>query len=96
MRMVSPSRERIARLANALLDALTRAGAITLSKNEDVVRQAVALALADELAREVEREDAVRRRLATTRGVPPPETREWEELFRKWMEEEYLRDGLES
>jgi hypothetical protein len=30
------------------------------------------------------------------RGAPKPKTREYEELFRLLMEEEYLREGLDS
>lgn len=96
MAMVPPSRERIARLAQALLGALTRARAITLVKDDEVVRQAIAHALADELKREEEREETVRKRFAAMRNAPKRGSREWEELFRKWMEEEYLRDGLDN
>ena len=94
--MVPPSRERIARLAQALLASLTRARAITLVKDDEVVRQAIAHALADELKREEEREETVRKRLAAMRNAPAQGSREWEELFRTCMEEEYLRDGLDG
>jgi hypothetical protein len=30
------------------------------------------------------------------RGAPRQDTKEWEELFRKFVEEEYLREGLDS
>src|ERR1044072_7415984 len=46
-----------------LLEAMTRTKAVTLLKDREVVRQAIAHALADELKREEEREEAVRRRI---------------------------------
>ena len=90
------SRERVNQLARDLLDAMTRSHAVTLLKDREVVRQSIAHALADELKREEEREENVRRRLATMKKPPYPGSREWEGLFRKFMEEEYLREGLDS
>lgn len=94
--MLRPSRERLTQLARDLLEAMTRSRAVTLLKDREVVRQAIAHALTDELKREEEREESVLKRLATTRGTPKKGTPEWEQLFRMWMEEEYLRDGLDS
>jgi len=90
------SRERVSQLARDLLDAMTRVKAVTLLKDREVVRQAIAHALADELKREEEREDAVRRRIGSMKKKPAQGSREYEELFRKLMEEEYLREGLDS
>jgi hypothetical protein len=93
--MVRPSRDRLNLLARDLLDALSRSRAVVLLKDREVVRQAIAHALTDELRREEEREDSARRRLAAMR-VPKAGTPEWEELFRKFVEEEYLREGLDT
>jgi hypothetical protein len=90
------SRERVNQLARDLLDAMTRSQAVTLLKDREVVRQSIAHALADEFKREEEREDNVRRKLAVLKKAPTPGTREWEQLFRNLMEEEYLREGLDS
>jgi hypothetical protein len=90
------SRERVTQLARELLDAMTRTKSVVLLKDREVVRQSIAHALADELKREEEREENVRRRLAGTRKGPRPGTREYEELFRQYMEEEYLREGLDT
>ncbi len=90
------SRERVNQLARDLLDAMTRTHSVVLLKERDVVRQSIAHALADEFKREEEREDNVRRRLAAIRKGPVAGSREWEQLFRKFMEEEYLREGLDS
>jgi hypothetical protein len=90
------SRERVNQLARDLLDAMTAAKTVTLLKDREVVRQAIAHALADELKREEEREENVRRRIALIKKAPAEGSREYEQLFRQLMEEEYLREGLDS
>ena len=94
--MLRPSRERIVQLAGELVDALARTKAVTLLKDREVVRHAVAQALAEELKREEERETVARKRIAEMRGAPRADTPEWEALFRKIVEEELLREGLDS
>jgi hypothetical protein len=90
------SRERVNQVARELLDAMTKTKSVILLKDREVVRQSIAHALGDELKREEEREDNVRRRLATMKKGPERGSREYEQLFRKMMEEEYLREGLDS
>lgn len=90
------SRERVVQLARDLLDAMVRTKSVTLVKDREVVRQSIAHALADEFKREEEREENVRRRIGTIRKPPARNSREYEELFRSLMEEEYLREGLDS
>jgi len=90
------SRERVNQLARELLDAMTKTKSVILLKDRDVVRQSIAHALADELKREEEREEHVRRKLATMKKGPAIGSREYEQLFRKMMEEEYLREGLDT
>jgi hypothetical protein len=88
------SRERVNQLARDLLEAMTRTRSLVLMKDREAVHQAIATALAEELKREEEREEVVRRRLASMRKRPG--SRDWDELFRKFMEEEYLREGLDN
>lgn len=83
-------------LARELLDSMTRTHSVILLKDREVVRQSIAHALADEFKREEEREDNVRKRLSSMRKGPAQGSREWEQLFRKLMEEEYLREGLDT
>src|SRR5436305_6870885 len=92
--MHTMSRERITQLARDLLEAMTRTKAVTLLKDREVVRQAIAHALADELKRAEEREENVRRRIALMRKSPPLRSREYQQLFQQLMEEEYLREGV--
>jgi len=90
------SRERVVQLARDLLDAMVRMKSVTLLKDREVVRQSIAHALADEFKREEEREENVRRRISSMRRPPSRTSRDYEELFRSLMEEEYLREGLDS
>ena len=46
--------------------------------------------------REEEREVNVRRRIATMKKPPASRSREYETLFAQFMEEEYLREGLDT
>lgn len=94
--MVRPSRERLEQLATELVAALSRSHAVVLLKDRCVVEQAVMQVLSDELKREEEREANVRRRIAEMKDGPEPDTPEWEELFRRLIEEEHVRDGLDS
>ena len=91
--MVKLSRERVERLARELVDAMSRSRAVMFLKDRDAVRQAIAHALADELRREDEREETVRKRIAAKRKIPPRNSPEWEQLFRTLMNEEYVRDS---
>ena len=90
------SRERVTQLARDLLEAMTRTRSVTLLKEREVVRQSIAHALADELKREEEREENVRRRISTMKKPPALRTREYDTLFAQLMEEEYLREGLDT
>lgn len=90
------SRERVTQLARDLLEAMTRTKAVSLLKEREVVRQSIAHALADELKREEEREENVRRRIAVMKKPPAARSREYEMLFQQLMEEEYLREGLDN
>lgn len=94
--MVRPSRDRLEQLAGDLVNALSRSRAVVLLKDRNVVGQAVMQVLSDELRREEDREDNVRRRIAAMSDGPLPDTPEWEELFRRLIEEEHVRDGLDS
>lgn len=94
--MVRPSRDRLNQLGLDLVDALARTRAVVLLKDREAVQQAVSQALADELRREEERETSARKRINALVRAPRPNTKEWEELFRKFVEEEYLREGLDS
>jgi hypothetical protein len=94
--MVRPSRDRLNQLARDLLDALSRSRAVVLLKDREVVRQAIAHALTDELRREEEREESARKRIAAMHPRPKNGSAEWEELFHRFVEEEYLHEGLDS
>ena len=94
--MSRPSRERLSHLSRELLDALARSRSVILLKEREVVRQAINHALTDELRREEEREESARRRISQMKPAPKVGTPDYEELFRRFVEEEYLREGLDS
>lgn len=94
--MVRLSRERLDHIGRELVDALARSGAVVLLKDRESVQQAISQALTEELRREEERDERARRRIAALRDAPRPNTPEWDELFLKFIEEEHLRDGLDS
>jgi hypothetical protein len=91
--MVKLSRERVEKLARDLVDVMSRSRAVMLLKDREAVRQAIAHALADEMRREAEREETVRKRIASMRKAPPRGSDEWEQLFLSLMNEEYVRDS---
>jgi hypothetical protein len=91
--MVKLSRERVEKLARDLVEAMSRSRSVLFLKDRDAVRQAIAYALADELRREEEREDTVRKRISSMRKTPRAGSAEWEQLFRSLLNEEYLREG---
>ena len=91
--MVKLSRERVEKLARDLVDAMSRSRAVILLKDREATRQAIAHALADEMRREEEREETVRKRIASMRKPPKSGSAEWEQLFRSLMNEEYVRDS---
>lgn len=91
--MVKMSRERVEQMAREILETMTASRAVVFLKSRDAVQQAIAQSLSEELQREEDREEAVRRRIAGMRKPPPRKSAEWEHLFRKLMEEEYLREG---
>ncbi|MGN6182093.1 MAG: DUF507 family protein [Thermoanaerobaculia bacterium] len=94
--MSRPSRDRLNELAREIVDAVSRTRAVILLKDRETVRQAVTQALADELTRQEAREETSRKRIAAMKNAPKPHTAEWEALFRKFVDEEYLREGLDS
>lgn len=91
--MVKMTRERVEQMAREILETMTASRAVVFLKSRDAVQQAIAQSLSEELQREEEREEAVRRRIASMRKPPARKSAEWEHLFRKLMEEEYLREG---
>jgi hypothetical protein len=94
--MFRPSRERLQELSRELIDVLSRSRSVVFLKEPEPVQQAVLQALADELRREEERQENARKRIGAMRGAPSPDSKEWQALFHRLVEEEYLRDGLEG
>ena len=94
--MLQPSRERLLRLSREIVSLFSRSRSVVLLKSRDQVEQAVSQTLSEELQRQVEREESARKRIARLRGAPKADTREWHELFRRLIEEEILRESLDT
>ena len=87
------SPEGIERLAGDLVAALARSHSVVLLKSREAVEHSVRQVLGDEFRREEEREKNARRRMAAMKDAPRAGTREFEELFRKLIEEEHVREA---
>jgi hypothetical protein len=90
---VKLTRERVEKLARDLVEAMSRSRTVVFLKDRESVRQTIARELDDELRREEEREEAVRRRISSMRKAPRRGSAEWDQLFHSLMNEEYLRDS---
>lgn len=87
------SQEGIERLAGELVESLAKSHSVVMLKSREAVENAVRQVLADELRREEERERNARDRLSAMKNVPRVGTPEFEELFRKLIEEEHVREA---
>ena len=87
------TRGRVEKVARDLVEAMSRSRTVVFLKDRESVRQTIARELDDELRREEEREEAVRRRISAMRKAPRPGSAEWDQLFHSLMNEEYLRDS---
>ncbi len=94
--MVKMSRERVEKLGRDLVATLARSRSVSFHKEIDSVQQVVAHALAEEFRREEEREENVRRRISSMKKTPARKSPQYEELFLKMMEDEYVREGLDA
>lgn len=90
------SRERIDRLSREILTAMQRTKSVTLMKDPESVLGAISAALFDQFRREEEREENARKRIAALPKAPARGSREYADLFDRLMEEEYVREGLDS
>ena len=94
--MLKPSRDRIANIARLLLEEMQRHESVRLLKDREAVRQAIIHALTDELKQDEERHTHVSAKLAALPDAPAAGSKEWDEVFRKMMDEEYDRAGFDS
>jgi hypothetical protein len=94
--MISPSRERLDDLARELFGTLSRSRTVIFLKDSTPALQAMTQALTEELRREEERQANARRRISEMQDAPARDSKEWQDLFRRLVEDEYLRDGLEG
>jgi hypothetical protein len=87
--MLKITKERANSLARLLLDELSGSETLRLLREPDAVRQAISHALFDEFRRDQDLQAAVRDRIASMKNAPALNSREWDALFRKTLDEEY-------
>jgi hypothetical protein len=90
------SRERVQHLARLLVDLMDRSSSVRLLKDRELVRQSVIHALLEEIKQDEERHAHVRQKLLATLSAPAPGSREWDQAFRKLLDEEYDKQGFDA
>lgn len=75
---------------------MDRNDAVRLLKDREVVRQSIIHALIEEMKQDEERHAHVRQRLLFSKPAPVPGTRDWEQAFRKLLDEEYEKQGFDT
>lgn len=65
-------------------------------KERAAVVQALAQAITEEFRHQEQREENALKRIGAMNDAPPRDSKEWRELFRRLVEEEFLREGLDS
>jgi len=93
--MLKMSRDRVANLARALVEEMSRHDAIRLLKDREAVRQSIVHALLEELKHDEERAAHVLERLSLIRPSPATGSPEWVALFDRYMEEEFEKQGFD-
>lgn len=95
--MLKMSRDRITHLTRLLLEEMQTSTAVKFLKDREAVRQAMLHALTDELKRDEELQTNVRIKIAALKEKERPVegTREWDALFKRLLDDEYEREGLE-
>ena len=82
------SREKMVHLSHVVVDALDKHQDVTLKQSRNDVRLAIFEVLKEELKREDEIDEAVRRKIVTQKRDIPEGSREWDILFRKYYDDE--------
>lgn len=89
------TRERVTQLARVLLDELQRQSSVQLLRDRETVCQAIAHALFDELRRDDDRQIAVIAKIAALPDAPLPGSKNWGQMYRKMLDEEYEKEGFD-
>lgn len=82
------SRERIVHISHLLLNELLDDDRVDYHGEENEVRLRIVALLKEELEREDQVDDSVRRKIETQKREIPEGSPEWELLYRKYYEEE--------
>jgi len=94
--MYKLSRERVSLLARLITDGLHAQSSNRFLKDEEIVRQAILHALVDEVKHDEEHRSNVREKILAMKRPPSQTSREWEQLFRKLLDEEYEKEVFDE
>ena len=85
------SEDRISHLSHLIQDKLIRDRNIDVLKEEERILREIKRTITDELKFEDEADDAARRTIQSLSRKVPEGSREWDVLYRKYVEEEMNR-----
>ena len=85
------SEDRISHLSHLVQDMLIRNRSVDVLQAEERLLREIKRTIADELKFEDEADDAARRTIQTLSRRVPEGSREWDILYRKYVEEEINR-----
>ena len=85
------SHEKTVHLSHVIIEALQESDAISMEGEPNEVRNRLLGILREELRRDSQIEDRVRRKIASQKRLIPEGSAEWDILFRKYYEEEMSR-----
>lgn len=94
--MYKLSRERVSMMARLITDGLHAQASNRFLKDEEIVRQAILHALVDEVKHDEEHRGNVREKILGMKRPPAATSKEWEQLFRKLLDEEYEKEVFDE
>lgn len=94
--MYKLSRERVSQLARLITDGLHAQSSNRFLKDQEIVRQAILHALVDEVKHDEEHRSNVREKILGMKRPPAPSSKEWDQLFRKLLDEEYEKEVFDE
>jgi hypothetical protein len=90
------TRESLQLMTRAITDELSRHDTVRFLRDRESVRQSILYTVADEIKHEDERIRVVRARIEALSDAPPEGSREFEELYRRFLDEERGKSGFDA
>lgn len=86
------SDEKMIHIVHLLLDGIEKAGMVSYTSKDEAVRESKMVCL-KYLSHLSEVESLARKRIASQKNAPPEYSMEWDNLFKKYCEEELRKQG---